>query len=200
VRDALVFYGEMLRKTGQVGAFSRMSAAVGRAVAEPLGSIPAPRRVLEAGPGTGALTRALVDRLGPEDRLDLYEVNATFARFLRERFALASVFERDVETLDPGARYDLIVSSLPLMNFAPEKVRRILDLYAARLAPGGTIVSVDYWGKELRPLVSPPAERARMREVLAVTRAFLDRHEHQSRIVPWNFPPACVRYVRPRGP
>ncbi len=123
-------------------------------------------------------------------------MNATFARLLRERFASANVFDRDVETLAENARYDLVVSSLPLMNFEPEKVRRILDLYAARLAPGGTIVSVDYWGKELRPLVSGAAERARMREVLRVTRAFLDRHEHESRIVPWNFPPACVRYVR----
>ncbi len=199
MRDALVFYGEMLRKTGQVGAFSRMSAAVGRAASAPLASIPAPRRVLEAGPGTGALTRAILERLAPGDRLDLYEVNATFARLLRARFASATVFERDVETLDESARYDLVVSSLPLMNFEPEKVRRILDLYAARLAPGGTIVSVDYWGKELRPLVSGAAERARMREVLRVTRAFLDRHEHENRIVPWNFPPACVRYVRLRS-
>jgi phospholipid N-methyltransferase len=205
MRAALVFYGEILRATRQVGAFSRMSGAVARVVAEPLASLPSPRRVLEAGPGTGALTGAVLERLGPGDRLDLYEVNATFARFLRQGLVpregvRVEVFERDVEALEEGARYDMIVSSLPLMNFEPEKVRRTLDLYAAHLAPGGVLGAVDYWGKELRPIVSSPSERARMREVLRMTREFLERNECEERVVFWNFPPACVRHVRRIGP
>ena len=37
------------------------------------------------GPGTGSVTRRIAARLGPEDRLDLVELNETFVQRLRHR-------------------------------------------------------------------------------------------------------------------
>jgi phospholipid N-methyltransferase len=195
LRERLVFYRELLRATSEIGAFFFTAPAVARAVAEPLQAYPSPRRVLEVGAGTGVLTRALVKSLGPLDRLDLYEINPRFARLLRDEFSKSSgprveIFESDIETLPRDARYDVIVSSLPFLNFPPEKVRRILELFDASLAPGGAISSWDYWGHEVRAPFG-----ARVRKVLRVMREFRRSHECRRRIVVRNFPPACVQYL-----
>jgi phospholipid N-methyltransferase len=203
VRTRLVFYSEVLSATREVGAFSQTSAVVADAVAEPLAACPAPRAVLEVGAGTGALTRGLLRRLGRGDRLDLCEINPRFARLLeREIVPVAAptvrVFAADAEALPADARYDVIVSSLPWLNFEPAKVERILARYEASLRAGGTIAYVDYWANGVRTLVSSGPERRRLRQVLAVTRDFQRRHLYRRRIVPWNVPPACVHYLTKR--
>jgi phosphatidylethanolamine/phosphatidyl-N-methylethanolamine N-methyltransferase len=204
LRSRLVFWGEIARATRQVGAFSFTSEAVAEAIAEPISALTTPRRVLEVGPGTGALTRSILRRLREGDRLDLCEINPTFAGYLRSELAhltapRVAVSECDVAELASGVLYDVIVSSLPLMNFEPDKVARILDLYSSRLAEGGTISYFDYWGREVRALVGSARERRRMRAVLQVTRAFLERHEWRRRVVLGNLPPARVYHVRREG-
>jgi phospholipid N-methyltransferase len=205
LRGRLVFYGQVLRATRQVGAFSLTSKAVARAVAERVRRASGPLRVLEVGAGTGALTRAVLERLEPEDRFEIYEINAEFVRFLRSELAgngapRVTIHEADATTaIAEDARFDAIVSSLPLLNMPPAAVRRIFDLYARVLVPGGTLSYYDYWLKDLRPSVTPSrAERARMREVLAVTQETIEdraRWRHETRVVPWNAPPALVHYL-----
>ena len=202
LKNRLVFYGEVARSTKQVGAFTPTSRRVAEAIAAPIPTL-APRRVLEVGPGTGALTRSVIARLGAGDTLDLCEINPAFASYLRSEFSALEaprvrVFEADVAALPPGDRYDVIVSSLPFMNFEPEAVRRILDLYSERLTEGGVITSWDYWFREIRTYIQSASERRRMRAVLRVTREFLARHEWSRRVVLWNVPPACVYQVRHR--
>ncbi len=192
----LVFYRELLGRTREVGAFMKTSSAVARAVAEPLSAYSPPRRVLEVGPGTGALTRALVERLGPEDRLVLCEINERFADVLRRDFSSARVFQGDVEALPGDERFHVIVSSLPFMNFEPEKVRRILSSYERRLEPGGTISSFDYWANGVRVHLARGAERRRLRAVQRAVEEFHARHEYASRVVAWNLPPARVHVTR----
>jgi phospholipid N-methyltransferase len=184
VRNRLAFYAEAVAVTREVGAFTRTSAVVARAVAEPVGDYPAPRAVLEVGAGTGALTRALIERLGPGDRLDLCEINPRFVRLLREEFAArpapaVRIFGGDVEGLPDGTRYDVIVSSLPWLNLDPDKVRRILARYDAGLRPGGTISYIDYWANGVRALVSSRRARARLHQVLETLRAFQRRYAYR---------------------
>src|SRR5438552_2634254 len=44
------------------------------------------RMILEVGPGTGAATASLVQRLKPNDRFTLVELNDDFVRHLQQRF------------------------------------------------------------------------------------------------------------------
>lgn len=206
LRSQLLFYGQMLRATGQVGAFTATTRAVAEAVAAPIRRSEGPLRVLEVGAGTGPLTEAIVERLGPHDRLDLVEINPAFAEHLRRTFVdrpggpRVVVHEQDVEALDASHRWDVIVSSLPLLNMPPEKVERVFALYLARLLPHGQLVYYDYWAKELRTLVTPAKhERTRMERVLRITRRFRDRHEVRKKLILRNFPPAYVHYLRPAG-
>src|SRR6185503_6438512 len=79
-----------------------------------------PRRVLEVGPGTGAVTTHIVRELGPDDRFDLVELNESFVDLLRRRFAeepdLRAVSDRTrilhqpLEEVAECGAYDAIVS------------------------------------------------------------------------------------------
>ena len=200
-RSRLVFYAETVRATRQVGAFAPTSSVAATAVARALAAYPAPRSVLEVGAGTGALTRALLERLGPGDRLDLCEINTRFAHYLKDEFAALAapavrVFADDVEGLPPDARYDVIVSSLPWLNLEPDKVRRILAWYDAALRPGGTLCYVDYWGNGVRVLLGSGAERRRLRGVREALRALRRRYAYRRRVVLLNVPPMCVHELR----
>ena len=204
IRDRVVFYSETIRATREVGALTRTSAVVASTVAAPLAAYPAPRAVLEVGAGTGALTQSLLERLGPGDRLDLCEINPRFVRLLRDEFARVTaptvrIFGADVEALPDDERYDVIVSSLPWMNFDPDKVQRILERFDAGLRAGGAIIYIDYWANAVRTLVGSSRERQRLRRVIEVTHAFQRRYSYQRRVIPWNVPPACVHHlVKPR--
>src|ERR1043166_5711538 len=87
LRNRLVFYGEALRTQHEIGAIAVTSRAVARCVAAPIVRGDKALRVLEVGAGTGALTVAILARLGDGDRLDIYEINAAFSSLLRARFS-----------------------------------------------------------------------------------------------------------------
>lgn len=204
LRDRLVFYGEAVKKAQEVGAFSSTSKVVAEAVAEPIRH-PGGKtiRVLEVGAGTGAITREVVPRMRAGDRLDLVEINPEFVKVLVDRFGAIPggpevvVHEKDAELLPRDEPYDFVISSLPLLNFPPEKVRRIFELCLTELLrPGGTMSYYDYWAKELRAYVVGPAERRRMKDVIKVTNEFRDRYEVEDRVIPWNVTPALVHYLQ----
>src|SRR5271170_6627901 len=85
--DYRVFWREFRQHYHTTGAIAPSGRALARALARfAAQQHPAPRRILEVGPGTGAVTETLVRGLGPEDRLDLVELNDRFVQRLRDRF------------------------------------------------------------------------------------------------------------------
>jgi hypothetical protein len=65
-------YRQRFQTTGAVAPSSRFLA---RALAKPFEQHTGACRVLEVGPGTGAVTRRIVQMLKPADRFDLVELN-----------------------------------------------------------------------------------------------------------------------------
>lgn len=202
-RNRLTFYGQIIRQNDEVGAFSATSRVVAEAVAEPIRSGTRPLRVLEVGAGTGAMTRWIAKRLGAQDRFDVCEINPVFVRVLREDYTSVPggpeihIHEGDIERWAPDAPYDVIVSSLPLLNMPPEKVDAVFAYFLRNLRPDGTLTYYDYWAKDVRRFVGPSRERRRMKAVLDVTKRYLDKHEYRRRVVVRNLPPACVHYLSP---
>ncbi len=164
-----------------------------------------PRRVLEVGPGTGAVTRAIVAALGPADRLDLVELNGSFVNRLRDRFQRetpfaavadrARVLHQKVEDLPSDSTYDALVSGLPLNNFAVNEVEAILDTFSRLLAPGGTLSFFEYVAvRPARALVSGAADRQRLRGIgHRLRELFVGREFHRECILR-NLPPAWVHH------
>jgi len=169
-----------------------------------------PQQILEVGPGTGAVTARLVRKMLPGDRLTLVELNDDFVRHLQGRFekepAFAAVAERTeilhtpLEELPQERRFDLIISGLPLNNFAVAEVEAILDIFARLVAPGGTLSFFEYIAiRRVKAVVSGRAGRARLRGIGAALGRTLHGREIKRDWVWPNLPPAWVHHVRWNG-
>lgn len=143
--------------------------------------------VVELGPGTGAITEALLARGIAPGRLFLVEFDSGFCKLLRRRFPGVHVIKGDAYQLSKTLRGQLrrppaaIVSSLPLL-LKPEAQRLALlaDAFDC-MSPDGCFVQFTY-GR-----VSPvPRDKA----------SALDIHVEASPPVWLNLPPARVWIYR----
>lgn len=203
-----VFFREYVRHFRTTGAIlpsgRRLAGALTRFVREPSAE---PRRILEVGPGTGAVTRHIIHGMGERDHLDLVELNHTFVNQLERRFQSEPTFQAvagrarvlhcPVEELPGEDRYDLIVSGLPLNNFSVAEVERLLAVLCGRLTPEGKLSFFEYIAvRPARALVSGPSDRVRLRGIGQAMKALLDRQEVRRDAVWLNVPPAWVHHVR----
>lgn len=206
--DHRIFVSEFFRSFHTTGAVLPSGPWLAASLVRYLGEAAGQRRVLEVGPGTGAVTRHIVEGLRAGDRFDLVELNDQFVARLRERFATEASFRAvadrtqihhcPIEDLPGGDRYDVIVSGLPLNNFSAELVERILDILMGLLKPGGTLSFFEYIGiRRARALVSRGAERERLNGISKALDRVLGRGEIRCDWVWPNVPPAWVHHVRP---
>ncbi|MFZ4690344.1 MAG: class I SAM-dependent methyltransferase [Polymorphobacter sp.] len=117
--------------------------------------------VVEYGPGTGVVTRAILARMAPDARLFAFEINADFVSYLRQAIpdprltVIAASAETVAATLAAHeiTGCDVAISSLPFSIMPPRVRLRIVAATAAILAPGAMLVGYQYstrWLGELR--------------------------------------------------
>jgi phosphatidylethanolamine/phosphatidyl-N-methylethanolamine N-methyltransferase len=106
--------------------------------------------VVELGPGTGAITTALLHRGIDQKRLVLVEYNPGFCALLRDRYPHAKIVQGDAYRLRDtlwnmlGAPASAVVSGLPLVTKPMStRLKLIRDAFAA-LAPGAPFVQFTY--------------------------------------------------------
>ena len=149
--DSGLFLREWFADPQRTGAVTPSSPKLAAAMARWLPSDPE-SYVLELGPGTGAVTAALIERGLREDRLVAIEKNPKMARLLRKRFPSAHIITGDAWHLDdlllergePIESVGAVISSLPLLNFPPNGRRRWPKKSAQILAPSGKWVQFSY--------------------------------------------------------
>jgi len=110
---------------------------------------PADGPVLELGAGTGAFTRALLNRGVDESDLTLIEYGSDFARLLQFRFPRARVLGMDASQLASselfqGATVGAVVSGLPVLSMPPRKVISILSGAFCYVRPNGAFYQFTY--------------------------------------------------------
>jgi len=153
ISDHLRFFRALAARPKNVGAVAPSGPQLARAMAAQI-KLDGP--VLELGPGTGAITSAIVARVG-EARLTAVEYDGDFAAALKARWPAVTVIAGDAFDLDRtlGHRqpYAAIISGLPLLNFPMEDRHRLLDGVAARLLPGAAFIQFSYG---LNAPVTPP--------------------------------------------
>jgi phosphatidylethanolamine/phosphatidyl-N-methylethanolamine N-methyltransferase len=151
--DHLRFLRALVARPRNVGAVAPSGPQLARAMAAQI-KLDGP--VLELGPGTGAITGAIVARTG-EARLTAVEYDPDFAAGLKARFPAVTVIAGDAfdldKTLGHRAPYAAIVSGLPLLNFPLAERSRLIDGVAARLMPGAPFIQFSYG---LHAPVAPP--------------------------------------------
>jgi phospholipid N-methyltransferase len=146
--ERALFLRSFLAHPRQVGAVLPTS---GRAVADMLGmaDLSSARLVVELGAGTGSHTTQLLDRLAGDARFLSFEIAPAMASSVRSRVQdpRLTVLTESAEHLSgqlAGKRPDVIVSALPFTSLPHGLGRTILERAAASLAPGGTLLVLQY--------------------------------------------------------
>jgi len=106
--------------------------------------------VVELGPGTGAITNALIEHGVEQSRLVLVEYNPGFCALLRDRYPQATVVQGDAYVLRDSLSKVLmgpasaVVSGLPLVTKPMlTRLKLIRDAFAA-LTPGAPFIQFTY--------------------------------------------------------
>lgn len=138
--DNRLFFKSWMQHPLRAGAFKPSSTDLARAMASRVDpTLPGP--VVELGPGTGAVTRALVDRGVDPARLVLVEADPTFCSLLRRRWPMAQVVQGDAWTAPALLRqFDLpaaaVVAGLPLLIRPPgERLRLVMGCLRQAIPP-----------------------------------------------------------------
>ncbi|MEN0001800.1 MAG: methyltransferase domain-containing protein [Pseudomonadota bacterium] len=182
--DQVRFMGALVRAPRNIGAVAPSSRRLAKQMASFIDRhSTAP--VLELGPGTGAITKAILTHLSQPDRLICLEHEPSMCRRLSARFHGITIVEGDafnlgaIDQLAECEAFDCVVSGLPLLNFTPAARIKLLRDALDRLQPGRPFVQFSYG-------VAPPIAV----DDMAITRT----------VSPWimkNLPPARIwSYVR----
>jgi phospholipid N-methyltransferase len=149
MRENLSFFTTFLKHPFSVGAVAPSSRRLGFRMLEGM-DLDSARTVVELGPGTGAFTRVILDRIPTEARYLALELNERFAERLRERYRQIHVVHDSAERLGEHlealgeSRADCIFCGLPWASFTPGLQGRILHAVVENLAPGGRFATFAY--------------------------------------------------------
>ncbi len=159
-KDEIQFLKGWKRDRTAVGAITPTSVATATKMASvvlPNSGLP----VLELGPGTGVITKAILARGVEPRKLISVEYSHDFYRHLRKEFPSVDVRCGDAFALDLtlGAQrdtlFDCVISAIPLLHLPPEKRRELVRDLLDRVPVGRPVVQITYG--LLSPVVALPA-------------------------------------------
>jgi phospholipid N-methyltransferase len=167
-----------------------------------------PWKILEAGPGTGAVTRRLVRYLRPGDTLTAVEINPSLAEFLRKSFRDNPVMAEKAHQVEiveanlldyPGEGvFDTAVCGLPFNNFPLPLTKDLMAAIERLLKPGSLLSYFEYYG--IRRLRIALGRKGETLDKLTAMDDFLVGRERQlgesTEMVWWNLLPAMCRRLR----
>ena len=106
--------------------------------------------VLELGPGTGCITKAILERGLPPEKLYAVEFSTEFVNELKLRFPAANILGGDAFNLNDtlgkfrDQKFDCAVSALPLLNFPLAMREHLLGDVLSRIPAGRPIIQFSY--------------------------------------------------------
>lgn len=141
----LPFWRAFLANPLKVASPVPSGPALGRAIADQVP--PGPGDVLELGPGSGAVTAALLERAVAPAKLTAIEWDGGFCNHLRKRFPAVNILQGDAFAFPHlvGARkFRAVVSGLPVVGLPEARRRDFLGTALDALEPGGVFVQFSY--------------------------------------------------------
>lgn len=147
--EELRFFKGWIDGPKAVGAILPTSGITARrmaSVVNPASGLP----VLELGPGTGVITRAILKRGIEPEKLYSIEYSEDFVLHLRDEFPDVRIMQGDAFNLDNALGeacdlvFDCVISAVPLLNFpTPVRVSFIEDLLG-RIPAGRPVIQITY--------------------------------------------------------
>ncbi|GGB55241.1 class I SAM-dependent methyltransferase [Blastomonas aquatica] len=148
---------EFLRQPNLVGSAFPASRYLVEALLDPIDWAKL-RVVVEFGPGTGPLTRAILERMVPGSCLVAIDLSPHFTRHLQETIddprllAVTASAESVVDILEEHAlaQADMIVTGIPFSTMSADQGNRILDASADVLQGDGALLAY-----QMRSTIAP---------------------------------------------
>lgn len=201
------FFREFRETFKTTGAIAPSGRSLARATVKPLAEHKGPKKVLEVGPGTGAVTKEIVRHIHSHDQFDMVELNDRFVDVLNYRFQheptwhkvseQSRVLHMAVQEVPAEQQYDYIVCGVPFNNFSIGLTREIFRHMCKLLKPGGTLSFFEYlWIRRFKVLLASKQERKRLSGVGRVLGRYLHRYEFKCDTCWVNFPPALSHHLR----
>ncbi len=151
MKKTLLFLGQTARRWRTMGAIAPSGGPLARTIARKVGDLADGQVIIELGPGTGVITRALVERF-PRNPILAVEVNEPFVAPLRKEFPAAMIVQGCASQLEAylaqhGLTPDdvgVVVSGVPLLSLPSDLPQRILTSVASVLRPGRPYIQFTY--------------------------------------------------------
>jgi phospholipid N-methyltransferase len=203
LKERVVFLKEGLLEFQSTGALCSTSRWAVKALTHPIREDRSPQKILELGPGTGSVTLQILEDMLPGDELTICEINPRFMESLKTRLEKEPLFLKHkdkvrfltcaAQELPEDARYDIIICSLPFLNFPVQVIEEIFSKLS-RLSTKQTIMTYyQYMGlRSLKKIVSAPEQKKNVKAMESFFDAALKRY-HGARTKVWlNFLPINI--------
>jgi phosphatidylethanolamine/phosphatidyl-N-methylethanolamine N-methyltransferase len=147
--DEVKFFKGWLHRPKAVGSIVPTSSITARKMASVV-DVTSGLPVLELGPGTGVITKAILARGVKPKNLYAVEYSPEFVRHLKRNYPGVNVIEGDAFNLDETlgdmrhATFDSVISGVPLLNFPVAQRVRYIEHILDRIPNGRPIVQLTY--------------------------------------------------------
>lgn len=158
--DEIRFIRGMMAQPKTVGAIMPTSARMAAKMASIIDTgsgLP----VLELGPGTGVITKAILAMgIKPENLVSI-EYSTQFYQHLQDKYPGVNFINGDAfnieQTLEAyrGQKFDCVISGIPLLNFPMHSRVKLIESLLDLLPPGRPVVQFSYGPKS--PVAKHPA-------------------------------------------
>jgi phosphatidylethanolamine/phosphatidyl-N-methylethanolamine N-methyltransferase len=157
--EEIRFFKGMMQGPKTVGSIVPTSSVTARKMASivnPHSGLP----VLELGPGTGAITKAILGRGILPENLVAIEYSTDFYNHLVRRYRGVHFINGDAFDLDRtlgvlrGQTFDSVVSGIPMLNFPMQARVDLLERLLDRVPSGRPVVQISYG--PVSPIIARP--------------------------------------------
>ena len=145
-----------MKAVGSIVPTSGITARRMASVVNPHSGLP----VLELGPGTGVITKAILQKGVQPENLVSIEFSTDFFQHLVKTYPAVDFINGDAFDLDKtlGARrdqqFDSVISAVPLLNFPMHMRVSLIDDLLSRIPVGRPVIQISYG--PLSPVVAMP--------------------------------------------
>ncbi|MBY3050874.1 MULTISPECIES: phospholipid N-methyltransferase PmtA [Rhizobium] len=157
--DEIRFFRGMMQGPKTVGSIVPTSSITAKRMASVV-DIHSGLPVLELGPGTGAITKAILGRGVRPENLVAIEYSTDFHKHLQRSYPGVHFINGDAFDLQTtlgsfsGLTFDSVVSGIPLLNFPMAKRISLLESLLDRLPAGRPMVQISYGA--ISPIAANP--------------------------------------------
>lgn len=139
IKERLLFVRNFIKNFSCTGAFFPSSSYLAEELVLSLKEVRPAYNILEAGSGTGAVTKHILKHMKEQDKLIICELNPDLCKLLKESLQAnpdyqkhkdrVQIFEGGVQDVDATEKFDSIICSLPFLNFPADLTEEIFSKF-----------------------------------------------------------------------